>query len=898
MIHDLEVREARRGVGLLKAKIALAGMVLWAAGAGAQSCPATLAVVVKDTTDAVVANARVTLDGRAVLTTDKAGLAVYKCIAAGKHALHVEAESFAAQDTTVRAGAASVQMKLKPQSVNETVNAVDSGVGATENVAGEKTLTSKDLAAMADDPDDFKTQLEALAAASGGAPGAAIVTVDGFQGASKMPPKSAIAFIKVNPDLFSAEYGQPPYEGGRIEVYTKPGQDRYHGALFFTYGGSDLNARDPYAQSTQATGKRRYGFELTGPAWSKKSDFTLDLEKRDIDEYAVVNATTLDGSGNPMNLIQSVATPQRLWQGNARLGMQWGPKTIATLTYEADVNSEGNQGVGGSTLAEVGYDTVQSEYTVHGTAMSTVSPNLIHEGRVSFQWQDRDDTPHSKSVSLQVAGAFTGGGVSTQALRSHVKNIELDDDVIWNHKKHMVKAGVQMLDAVERVNAPTNFNGTYTFGGGPGVSGLQQYQAGGPATTYSITTGDPEINFNQLRLVLFVQDQWKWRSRLQFALGLRYALQTDPGTYGNFAPRAGLSWSPDKKQKWVLRARTGLFNSPISTGAMMQTLALNGVRQQQISVYGATYCNPVTPSCNPVPAGAVSIQTLQQFAPGGVSQNTVWQSQFAVEHDLPGRWHGQANLYLAKGWDMMRSRNVNAPLNDVPTGPRPGAANENVFQYQQTGNLHGNVMFLAVDQRTMKHLQLFLGYLRMDLRGDADSANFFPQSALTDAGETARPSWETTHRVLAFGQLMLPWKLTLSEQMNLYSGSPYNVTTGFDNNGDGVFNDRPQYASAPGPGVYATRFGLLTASGGTGVMPRNSGTMPWTVHLDMNLARTFALTKGKNHPQSLALNVRSANVLNHTNVTAVDGVLGSPQFGQAIAADSGRRIEFGARYSF
>ena len=30
----------------------------------------------------------------------------------------------------------------------------------------------------------------------------------------------------------------------------------------------------------------------------------------------------------------------------------------------------------------------------------------------------------------------------------------------------------------------------------------------------------------------------------------------------------------------------------------------------------------------------------------------------------------------------------------------------------------------------------------------------------------------------------------------------------------------------------------------------------------------------------------------------VVGVLGSPQFRQAIAADSGRRIEFGARYSF
>lgn len=868
----------------------------------AQSCPAnataTVSVTVKDGTGAVVANANVTLDGASAETTDKTGWAVYRCVTAGRHMLHVEAENFAARDVTVSPGAAEIQVRLEPH-VNETVNAVDdSGVGATENAGGEKTLNSKDLAAMADDPDDFQQELQALAAASGGSPGAATITVDGFQGASKMPPKSAIAFIKVNPDLFSAEYAQPPYQGGRIEVYTKPGQSQYHGALFFTYGGSALNARDPYAVSTQATGKRRYGFELTGPAWSKKSDFTLDLEKRDIDEYAVVNATTLAG-----NLVQSVATPQRLWQGNARLDMQWGPKTISTLAYEADVNNLSNQGVGGATLAEAGYNTVQSEYTVRWTAISTVSPNLIHESHASFQWQDRDDTPNSTGVSVQVAGAFTGGGVTTQALHSHVKNIEEDDDAIWNHKKHMVKIGMQMLDAIERVNAPTNFNGTYTFGGGPGMTGLQQYQGAqatpptSTATAYSITTGNPEIDFNQFRLVLFVQDQWKLRPRLQFALGLRYALQTEPGTYANFAPRAGVAWSPDKKQKWVLRARTGLFTSPIAPGTTLQTLALNGVRQQQTLVYGANYCNPVSPTCNPVPAGATSIQTLQPFA-GGVSQSISWQSQLGVEHDLPGHWHAQANLYLAKGWGLMRSRNVNAPLNGLPNGPRPGAANENVFQYQQTGNLHGNVIFLGVDQRTMKRLLLFVGYIRMDLRTDADSANFFPQSANTDAGETARASWETTHRILAFGQLNLPWKLALSEQMNLASGAPYNVTTGFDNNGDGVFNDRPQYASAPGPGVYATQFGLLTSSGGTGVMPRNAGTMPWTVHLDANLARTFTLTKGGDHPQSLALNVRSANVLNHTNVTAVDGVLGSPQFAQAVAADSGRRIEFGARYSF
>ena len=64
-----------------------------------------------------------------------------------------------------------------------------------------------------------------------------------------MPPKDSIAYIKVNPDLFSAEYREPPFDGGRIEVYTKPGAKAYHGALFGTDSSPWMNARDPFAVS-------------------------------------------------------------------------------------------------------------------------------------------------------------------------------------------------------------------------------------------------------------------------------------------------------------------------------------------------------------------------------------------------------------------------------------------------------------------------------------------------------------------------------------------------------------------------------------------------------------------------------------------------------------------------
>ena len=158
--------------------------------------------------------------------------------------------------------------------------------------------------------------------------------------------------------------------------------------------------------------------------------------------------------------------------------------------------------------------------------------------------------------------------------------------------------------------------------------------------------------------------------------------------------------------------------------------------------------------------------------------------------------------------------------------------------------------------------------------------------------------------------LNLPAKLNLSAEFNGQGEAHYNITTGFDNNGDGNFNDRPQFAT-PGtpscasqpsaaPCYYPTHYGNLTLSGGTGTLNRNIGVMPWTVYLNMNLQRTFALTRNPkaNHPQTLQVNVRSANVLNKDNVKSVGGVLGSPTFGVPYAADHGRRVEIGARYSF
>ena len=191
------------------------------------------------------------------------------------------------------------------------------------------------------------------------------------------------------------------------------------------------------------------------------------------------------------------------------------------------------------------------------------------------------------------------------------------------------------------------------------------------------------------------------------------------------------------------------------------------------------------------------------------------------------------------------------------------------------------------------------GYHHMNFKGNAHDG-IGPQSTYSSAGESARVDWLRRNNYSVLGNPNLPCELALSTQFDAESGAPYNVTTGTDNNGDSSFNDRPSYASASdtGAGVYSTRFGRITSNTVNGNVPRDIGTMSALIHLDSNLSRVFELNaKGKDHPRTLTFNARSANLLNHTDVTAVNTVL-SPSLGQAISAETARRIEVGVRFAF
>jgi hypothetical protein len=232
---------------------------------------------ITDPSGAVVLGAQVRAASGQQATTDATGHYVLPCVSSTSTNITVQADGFAPGSTQARArpgGTAHVNLQLALASVQTDVQVGPDASGVdSSNGAGTIVLGAKEVQQLPDDPDDLLRQLQILAASSGSNPAATIVVVDGFQSPSAMPPKSSIASIRINPDFFAPEYQTPNWSGGRIEITTKPGADTFHGALFFTDSNGIFNATDPFSTTATPAGRRRYGFELTGPVIRKKLAF-------------------------------------------------------------------------------------------------------------------------------------------------------------------------------------------------------------------------------------------------------------------------------------------------------------------------------------------------------------------------------------------------------------------------------------------------------------------------------------------------------------------------------------------------------------------------------------------------------------------------------------------------
>ncbi len=936
-LNCLRVRCISQGVKR-RAKIAgsrflFASLVIFTAFAivRSQSRVIELQGEVKDQHGSVIAGAKIILAGGLTRETlsDERGRFRITGLSAGAHTLKITAEGFAPHEERFTLGdskAPRLSITLYPL-IKETVSIKDDPGEVTldpQRAAGAQVLTAEMLKSLPDDPDRLIELLQLLATSAGSAPGQATVTVDGFSNEGRLPPKSAIREVRINSNIFSAEYDKPPYRGGRIDVYTKPGAGSFHGEAAFNFNNSALNARDVFARARAPITTRRYGLQLGGPLVRKRAGFLFDFEARDIRESSTVNAVILDSRFQPSNFVANVPTPKRLLIGSLRGDWQLTAFHTFIARYDFNEDRSSNQGAGGLNLPERASTSRATSHALRFAETAIIGKAMFNEARLALTFTRATERADSRAPAITVMGAFSSGGSASQSITQTEKRVELTDNLSIVAGNHSLKLGAQIT--VRRVSdsRADNFNGTFIFGGAiaplldddgeiiteggkpvmTNISGLEQYRrallhlAGGKPTRFSVSRGDPLVEQSQWTISGFLQDEWHARQNLLVSLGLRYESQTAPSDRVSLGPRIGLGYSPDKKRRWVLRARTGLFYDRIAFPIALETLRLDGKHQQQIIIDSPSFPDPFNGGT------AVEIIPTVRRMSSDLRPPVSFQAQAGFERQLPRGWKIELSHYWSRSWGSIRSRNINAPIisasDDPMSAPRPLGVKENILQFESSGSLKGRVLFIGVNQSSNRRFNLFTGYLWFDFRTNADHPFLLAQSSYDTSGEWARPFWQASHRVFVVGLINLPWKMRASTEINLATGVPFNITTGRDNNGDGNFNDRPNRVAASDPQAVRTHLGAFDPSVINGTLGRNAGTNPFNAAMDMNLSRTFALGgKGKDdRGHQLTLNVRASNLLNRANLSGVDGVLNSPFFGRANNAVSARRVEIGARLTF
>jgi hypothetical protein len=750
-----------------------------------------------------------------------------------------------------------------------------------ENNQGAVVLRGADLDALPDDPDDLADALQALAGPSAG-PNGGQIYIDGFTG-GRLPPKASIREIRINQNPFSAEYDRLGF--GRIEILTKPGTDRFRGTANFNFDDESLNSKNPFLTSDKRPPfqSRLFGGNLSGPIISKKASFFLDFEKRDIDDNAVINAIILNTAvpGFPAERVNlGVVTPRKNTTFSPRVDFQINAKNTLVARYTFSKQSVINQGIGDFSLAERAYNTDSTENTFQLTETAVLSPKVINETRFQFIHRLSNVNADNSRPTINVSSSFVSGGSQAGQSSTRENRWELQNYTSWSEGKHSFKAGVRMRDVKIADVSRNNFGGTFLFSGikasagtGTPVSSLDQYRQvllntpGFTPTQFTINGGTPEADVSQLDYGLFVQDDWRLKPNFTLSLGLRYENQTNIKSDFNFAPRVAIAWSPggggNKPAKTVIRAGFGNFYDRFSENLVLQTNRFNGENQLQFTILNPTFFPnvPTIQQLQSLPGASKTSQVTRQISPDLRVPYTM-QGIFSVEHQFPLKFVVTGIYIASRTLHQLRSADINAPLPGTfnPAHPdsavRPLGPIGDIYQYDSDGLYNQNQLIVNVRNQLSPRISFFVNYTLSKADSNTDGAGSFAANPFDFFADYGRASGDIRHRFNLFGNITAPWNIRISPMLIALSGRPFNITNGFDANGDRVSNDRPSFApanAACGGNIICTVYGKfnLAPLPGEQLIPRNFAQGPGFFSLSLNTSKTFGFGDVKN-PEAAA----------------------------------------------
>ena len=826
----------------------------------------TISGIVLDPSGASVAGAKVILGGSrgetiSVTTTDNLGAFHFDKIGQGNYQIVVQAAGFQESKTELKVGAKAappvqITLAIKEQSEVVTVGATDFSPQVSADVSENQNANTLDRSTLdrvpVFDQDYITTMSRFLDDSSTGTSGVTLI-VNGIEANGPGVTPSAVQEVKINQNPYSARFARPGR--ARLEITMKGGTPSYHGSVNFMFRDSVFDARNTFAQVKPGEQRRYYEGSLTGPVGkSKKTTFLLSLDRDEEDQQEFVVAQGLSG---PIN--ENVPSPTRHFFGSGRIFHDFTNGDQFWIGYSYEQGSNKNIGVGGTVLPEAGANNTFLEHEINVSYRHVFSTKWVNQLRFLVGHFGRPVTSLSANPQIVVAGAFTGGGAQADSRRTE-SHFDGTDIVTYVSGKHEVNFGIDVPDISRRGEDDfTNVGGTYTF------ASLADFAAGRPATFFQ-QRGQGHLVFLEKVFSGFMEDTMRLKPNFSVTVGARYYWQNyfhdQPN---NLAPRIGFAYAPTKKSKTVFRGGVGVFFDRSGPRPIADLLHFNGVNLQRFIADNPSF--PVTPAeLAGVPTSEVVLDPRSRMP------YTV-QYSIGAERQITEKSTFSATYVGTRGIDLFRSRDINAPPLPALLA-RPDAALGQVRQMESEGYLKSNALELTFRGRPSKYFTGQVQYTLGKTYNNTSGITYFPGNSFFPAADWARSDNDRRHKFDLLGSTQATKLFTVGAALSLYSGRPVNVTTGGDDNHDGVLNDRP------------AGFARNTLHG------------PGTIQLDLNAEHDFLLSKTKKEGPRLTVALNAFNVLNHANYPTFVGVITSRFFGQAVAALPPRRMQLNLQFKF
>src|SRR5205807_2106332 len=195
---------------------------------------------------------------------------------------------------------------------------------------------------------------------------------------------------------------------------------------------------------------------------------------------------------------------------------------------------------------------------------------------------------------------------------------------------------------------------------------------------------------------------------------------------------------------------------------------------------------PVTPA--EITAG-LAIPSIETLAPQ-IRMPSLFQGSVAIERRLgDGRNYLTVEYVTVRGMHLFRTRNINAPLPGTDTPLNPAFVTIN--QDESSGVSRGNSMFISFKTFSRKRFDLIVQYIFSKSMDNTSGLFTLPMNNYNTRVDWGPSDFDRRQRLNVVGNYKLGYGFRLGSILRWWSGVPYNITTGFDDNFGTVANDRP-----------------------------------------------------------------------------------------------------------